>query len=127
VSKARALPRQALKWSVARFLEEWVAAGLEPESFWEQTPRSFIVVMRGIAERDTPSDGPDRRAGVVEREFQRRRREAEAAETLSRPAEAQAAADGRGNPRGLPRIPGAWRADHHPPRQPDNSNNAEEE
>jgi hypothetical protein len=50
VSKARAL-RDA-PWSVARFFEEWVAAGLRPRDFWKETPRSFVIVMQGAAERD---------------------------------------------------------------------------
>jgi hypothetical protein len=30
---------------------EWIAAGLHPDSFWKQTPRSFVAVMDGAARR----------------------------------------------------------------------------
>jgi hypothetical protein len=33
-------------------LRRMVAAGLRPADFWEETPRSFVNIMEGIAERD---------------------------------------------------------------------------
>lgn len=30
---------------------EWVAAGLNPEDFWVQTPRSFVAIMEGVSRR----------------------------------------------------------------------------
>lgn len=32
--------------------EGWVASGLPPADFWEQTPRLYLAAMRGIRARD---------------------------------------------------------------------------
>lgn len=38
-----------VKWSIESFLVEWVALGGSPAEFWQQTPRSFVAIMRGMA------------------------------------------------------------------------------
>jgi hypothetical protein len=41
--------RSRAKWSIETFLEEWIALGGTDDRFWRQTPRSYLVCMKGMA------------------------------------------------------------------------------
>lgn len=40
-------------WDIATFLKEWIALGGSPSEFWQQTPRSYVVCMEGLASAAT--------------------------------------------------------------------------
>jgi hypothetical protein len=38
-----------IEWSIKAFLIEWVKLGGSPSEFWRQTPKSYVVIMEGLA------------------------------------------------------------------------------
>jgi hypothetical protein len=45
--------RSEASWSIETFLVEWIRLGGSPAEFWLQTPRSYVVIMEGMARAAT--------------------------------------------------------------------------